>query len=198
VLSEQWALGATNACTPPRAWVPAEAPMRLGDALSGGIGAGRWVAILERLEAGHGGAASVSVQLGGWTATVQRSARQHADRHRRLSDLRLSAEAPDGWQLGRADVHSLAMQLALPQPESAALGVRGVALRWDGGTAQRGLEFVHPRQAQRLWPVQAQRHVVGVCSALAHYRGQRWSGRWQKQSWRQARECLQSQHFNSS
>lgn len=228
--------------------------MRLGDALSSGIGAGRWEALLERLESWHAAQAI-------WSAARLVSARhpEHgrlglADAHARIGQaLRLDERGHLAW------VFALARQIDLqgqrvPAPssvgrprrfaksqialsEGAILGHtdartargacieiaaplrlgelrlddRAVVVRWpldaldervQAGLAVAGLDGDAHRCVVRAHaragfaaPLQTQTTSWRTCAVWAHYRGQRWSGRWQQRSWRQARECLQSQHL---
>ncbi|MCX8018840.1 MAG: hypothetical protein N2690_13245, partial [Rhodocyclaceae bacterium] len=95
------------------------APMRLGDALSGGIGAGRWVAILERLEAWHAAQVISSAQ----PVLARRSEHGRlglADADARISQaLRLDERGSRPWAL------ELARQIEAQgqrQPTQSAIG----------------------------------------------------------------------------
>lgn len=105
VLSEQWRLADTNACTPPRVWIAADETFRLGDALSSGIGRGHWEAITERLE--REAQSAIVAPAAALVASRDRLARQglFANRHLRLDDLMLSAETIGWMRLGRAAWH---------------------------------------------------------------------------------------------
>jgi len=198
-LSEQWPLGETNACLPARAWQAADAPMRLGDAISEGIGAGRWVEITERLERSVQAALAMPQVILGRSEKRLVSQAARADRHLRLSDMALSDELPSGWQLSR-QAHRAA-GAGWMWPGGWALG----AGRWHGlahplgtlGEAASGVEVIRPRSASISLPAISEARA-GCHARSAHWRGQRWAGRWQAKSWRQARECLQSQHTTTT
>jgi len=59
------------------------------------------------------------------------------------------------------------------------------------------VEVIRPRSASISLPAMSEARA-GCHARSAHWRGQRWAGRWQAKSWRQARECLQSQHTTTT
>lgn len=197
MLSEAWPLGETNACTPVRAWMAAETALRLGDPLSSGAGAGRWIAITERLEGEHGQAVEMPApQLAAARAGLHAAALR-ADRQLRLSDLMLSQETH-----GR-------MRRAHATARASALAWAGGVWHW-GGARMAGQEIRLPtpqadailiKGRDAVWRLQvevaAQPARASVRHGRAAYRAQRWAGRWQARSWTQARECLQSQHTST-
>lgn len=105
VLSEQWALGDTNATTPVAVWVMAEV-FRLGDPLSSGIGRGQWVAILERFERAQQAAPAIAPVMIAPAANRARNSLGLARRTVLLSQARLSAERGAYDVLGRAATRS--------------------------------------------------------------------------------------------